>query len=100
MRGSDKADGIHPFTRQERVNRLLAAVDQIQDTFRELCFLEQLEHTRHRAWDLLGRLDDVRVAAGDGIREKPERDHDGEIERRDARPDPQWLADHKRVDPR
>ena len=42
----------------------------------------------------------TRVAAGDRVGQEPERDHAGEVERRDGRDDADRLADHQLVDAR
>ena len=55
------------------------------------------QHQRH-AGVALGRLQDEGVAAGDGGRELPHRDHGGEVERRDARDDAERLAHGVEVD--
>ena len=52
----------------------------------------------HGERDALGRLEDEGVAAGNGVGQKPERDHRGEIEGNDGGDDAERLADHHFVD--
>ena len=54
------------------------------------------EQRRRRVF--LGRLEDERVAAGDGVAEHPHRHHRREVERRDPGDDAQRLADLVHVD--
>ena len=59
---------------------------------------EQLGDEERRGRVLLRRLEDERVAAGDGVAEHPHRHHGREVERRDAGHDAQRLADLVDVD--
>ena len=83
---------------EECVNGVLATVDQIDD-FRDTGFSTSSSDTRHRQRRLLGWLQHERVTARNGIWQKPERNHPGEVERRDDGDDPDRLTDHQLVDP-
>ena len=67
-----------------RVDRLLVAVDDVEDAGRQARLEEELGEAHRHARIALGRLQDEGVAAGDRRRELPQRDHGGEVERRDA----------------
>ncbi len=85
---------------EQSVDRFLAAVHQVQDPRWEPGLVRQLYDPGRREGDLLARLEDERVAGGDGIGPEPERHHRREVERRDTRKDTQRLADVLTVDPR
>ncbi len=59
---------------------------------------EQADEQLRRPGDPFGRFEDERVPAGDRQRGHPERDHRGEVERGDARHDPDRLVAHRGVD--
>ena len=59
---------------------------------------QQFGAARRRQRDLFGRLEDERVAAGDGERVHPHRHHGGKVERRDSGADAQRLAHGTRID--
>jgi hypothetical protein len=83
---------------EDRVDRLLVAVDDLQDALGQARLDHQFgQHQRHRRV-ALGRLEDEGVAAGDGRAELPHRDHGGEVERRDAGGHAQRLAHRIHVD--
>ena len=91
-RRAHEADGADAEVIQNRLCRFLAPVHEIQDPFGEADFFHQLKEFLHRVRDLLGGLHKVGVAAGDGIRKKPEGDHSGEIERGNDGADADGLA--------
>ena len=77
---------------QDRVDRRLVAVHDVEHAVGQPGFLEQLGHADRGRRHLLGRLQDEGVAAGDRHREHPQRHHRRKIERRDARADADRLA--------
>src|ERR671922_848118 len=79
-RGTDKADGSHLRVIAESVHGIAAAINEIHDAFWQAGFLEQLERAAHRKGNALGRFQDERVAAGDGVRQEPVSDHRGKVE--------------------
>ena len=97
-RRADEADGLDVGIVEDGVDRLLVAVDDVEDAGRQAGLDQQLgQHQRH-AGVALGRLQDEGVAAGDGGRELPHRDHGREVERRDAGDDAERLAHRIDVD--
>ena len=60
--------------------------------------IQQLKCPPHGERHTFRRLQDESIAAGDCVREKPERDHRREIEWRDRCHNAKWLADHHFVD--
>ena len=99
-RGADEADGLNVGIVEQRVHRLLVAVDHIEDAGRQARFQKQFgQHQGHGGVALAG-LQDEGVAAGDGGGEFPHGDHGGEIERRDARHHAERLAQGIDVDVR
>ena len=97
-RGADKADGADKRVIEERINRGLAAVDQVDDALRKACLMDEFDEARGREWHAIAGLQHNCVAGGDGVGKEPQRDHQREIERRDDRGDPQGLANHDFVD--
>ncbi|OLE17654.1 MAG: hypothetical protein AUG88_06265 [Actinobacteria bacterium 13_1_20CM_4_68_12] len=84
---------------EDRVDRDLVAVDDVEDAVRDTGLLQQLSRVDRRRRVLLGRLEDERVAAGERRRPHPHRDHGREVERRDPRADADRLPDRIDVDP-
>ena len=60
--------------------------------------VDQVEDAGHGGRHFLAGLEDEAVAAGDGVGQEPERDHAGEVERRDGGDDAERLAQHMLVD--
>ena len=83
---------------EDGVDRLLVAVDDLQDSVGQAGLLHQFrEHQRHGRI-ALGGLEDEGVSGGDGRAELPHRDHGGEVERRDAGGHAERLAQGIHVD--
>ena len=81
-----------------RVDHPLVAVDDVEYAVRQSGFLEQFgEHDRGRRIALAG-LENEAVTAGDGNGQHPQRDHGGEVERRDACDHAQRLTERPAVD--
>ena len=97
-RGADEADRLDARIGEDRVDRLLVAVDDVEDAFRQSGLDEQLGDPHRHRWIALRRLEDEGVAAGDRGRALPQRDHGREIERRDAGDDAERLAQREQVD--
>jgi hypothetical protein len=85
---------------EQRVDGLLVAVDDVHDAVGQAGLLPQRGHRERRGRVLLARLEDDRVAAGDGDGDEPHRHHGGEVEGRDDRDDPERLPDRVDVDAR
>ena len=84
---------------EQRVDRVAAAVDEVDDAGRDLLDrVDQLDDQRRRPRVLLGGLEHEGVAAGDRVRQEPERDHRREVERGDRGDDADRLAHHLDVD--
>jgi hypothetical protein len=83
---------------EQRVDRDLVAVHDVEDAVGQAGLLPQLGDEERRRRVLLGRLEHERVAAGDRDREHPHRHHRREVERRDAGDDAERLADRVDVD--
>ena len=97
-RGAHEADGAHVGMVQQRIDSGFAADDQVHDAFGQTGLMQQLDQPPRGERHALGRLQNERVAAGDGVGQKPQRNHRREIERRDRRGDAERLADHDFVD--
>ncbi len=83
---------------EDRVDRALVAVDDVEDAGRQACLDHQFGQADRHGRITLGRLQDEGVAAGDRRGEHPHRDHGREVERRDAGADADGLADRVHVD--
>src|SRR5687768_6716765 len=83
---------------EEGVDGFARAIDEVEHAGGEAGFVDELEDLGEGDGDLLGRLDDEGVAAGDGVGEEPEGDHRGEVERADGGEDAQRGADGPLVD--
>ena len=84
----------------DRLDDLAASVDEVDDPGRQVALFEKLEHAALGQGNLLGGLDDDRVAGNYGERQEPERHHGREVERGDGRGDADRLADDLAVDVR
>ena len=76
----------------------LAALHHADDAGRQARLGEQLDQAGAGQRRLLGGLEDERVAAGDGDRHHPQRDHRREIERRNADDDAERFAHDVAID--
>ncbi len=83
---------------EERIDGDLGAVHQIHHALGNTALLQQFEGVFHGQGHALRRLYDKRVAAGDRVRQEPERNHAREIEWDDGGNHAQRLADHNLVD--
>ncbi len=90
-------DGLDVRVLQEAVDGHLVAVHDVEHAVRQPGFRQQLGDLEGGRRVLLGRLQHERVAARDGDGEHPHRHHRREVERRDARDDPERLADGRDV---
>ena len=97
-RRADEADGRDVRVLEDRVDRDLVAVDDVEHAVGDARLVEQLGEEDRRRGVLLGRLEDERVAARDGGREHPHRHHRREVERGDAGDHAERLADLVDVD--
>ena len=99
-RRADERDRVDVRVLEDRVDRDLVAVDDVEDAVRDARLLEQLGREDRRGRVLLGRLQHEGVAAGERRRPHPHGHHRREVERRDPRDDAERLADRVDVDPR
>ena len=83
---------------QDRVDRLLVAVDDVEDARRQPGLGQQFGDADAGRGVALRRLQDEGVAAGERHREHPHRHHRREVERRDAGADAERLAHRPAVD--
>ncbi len=97
-RGADETDRRDVRMFQQRIDRRLVAVDDVEDAVRQARLVQQFREAHRRRRIALGGLQHEGVAAGERHREHPHRHHDREIERRDARRDAQRLAQAEHVD--
>src|SRR5471032_3008176 len=90
--GADERHGLDVLVGTDAIDHILAAMYYVEHTGWHARFHRQFnqQHGRHRV--LLGGFEYERVAAGDGHREHPQRDHGREVERRDPGADTQWLT--------
>ena len=95
---ADKADRLDARIGEQRIDRLLVAVDHIEDAGGQARLEEQLGNPHRHRRIALGRLEDEGIAAGDRGRALPQRDHRREIERGDAGDDAERLAERIKVD--
>ena len=97
-RGADEADRLDAWVGEQRVDRFLVAVDDVEHAFRQPGLHQQLGEPHRHRWIALRRLEDEGVAAGERGRELPHRDHGREVERRDAGDDAERLAQREQID--
>ena len=99
-RRADEAQRRHVGMLEQRVDRHLVAVHDVEDAVGDPRLLQQLGREERGRRILLGRLQHEGVAARDRRRPHPHRNHRREVERRDARDHAHRLADRVHVDPR
>ena len=83
---------------QQGVDRLLVAVDDVEDAWRQAGLGQQFGDAEAGRRIALRRLQHKGVAAGERHREHPHRHHRRKIERRDAGADAERLAQRPAVD--
>ena len=83
-RGPDEAQRLHARVVQQRIDRLAAAMDDVEHAVGQPGFLQQRGQVQCRGGHLLRWLEHEAVAAGQRHRCHPQRDHHREVERRDA----------------
>ena len=97
-RRADEAHRLHVRMREQRVDRLLVAVDHVEHAVGQAGFLEQRGEDQRRRRIALRGLQDERVAADERHREHPQRHHRRKVERRDAGDHAERLAQRVGVD--
>ena len=97
---ADEGDRLDLRVLEDRVDRDLVAVHDVEDAVGNAGLLQQLGGVHRRGRILLGRLEHERVAARERGRPHPHGHHRGEVERGDAGDDAERLADRVDVDPR
>ena len=95
---ADEADRGDVAVLEDRVDRDLVPVHDVEDAVGQAGLLQQFGDVRRRGRVLLGRLEHERVPARDRRRPHPHRDHGREVERRDPRDDSERLTDRVDVD--
>ena len=83
---------------QDSIHRHLVAMHDPEYAIRQARLLQQLGHKHRGRWIPFGGLEDEAVAASQRHRNHPERHHDGEVERRYARDDPERLTHRPAID--
>ena len=79
--------------RQQGLHGLLAAVHKLGNAGRQPGLFEDLKEPGTGRGSFLAWLQDETVAAGNGVRQEPKRNHPREIERRDGRDHAERLAE-------
>ena len=97
-RRADERHGADARMREDRVDRLLVAVDDVEDAVGQARLGQQLGHPQRKRRVALGRLQDEGIAAGERDREHPHRHHRRKVERRDASADADRLPQRPAVD--
>src|SRR4029077_7456235 len=95
---SDEVEGANLGVVEQRVDCVFPAVHETDNAFGQSSLFEEFVDVAHGERDALRRLEDERVARGDGVRQIPEGDHAGEVEGHDGSGDSEGLADHHFVD--
>ncbi len=98
--GADERHCIDARVGKQRVDCGGVAMDEVERAGRKARLADQSGEQRGGERDPLGRLQDERVAADEGERRHPERDHHGEVERRDPHDHPERLPEQGRIDAR
>ena len=97
-RRADERDRRHVGMLEQRVDRDLVAVHDVEHAVGNARLVQQLREVHGRRRILLRRLEHERVPARDRRREHPHRHHRGEVERRDPADDTERLANRIHVD--
>ena len=97
-RAADEADGADLGMGQEGVHGLASAVDEVEDAGGQARLLEEFGDADGGEGDFFAGLEDEGVAADEGDRVHPERDHRRKVEGRDAHANAEGLADGVAVD--
>ena len=98
---ADEGDRVDAVVIEDRLDRLAAAVDEVDDAGREdLLLVDQLADPLGGSRIALRGLQQEGVAAGDRVGQEPERDHRREVERGDRGDHADGLADELDVDAR
>ncbi len=97
-RGTHKTDGPHLGMIKQRIDRGLAAVHQIHHALGQSDVLHQFKCPPHGERHALRRLQHESISGGDGVGQKPERNHPRKIKRNDRGDHAQRLPDHHFVD--
>ena len=95
---ADEADRLDARIGEQRIDRFLVAVDDVEHAGRQAGFDQQLGKPHRHRRIALRRLEDEGIAAGERRREFPHRNHGREIERRDAGDDAERLAHGIEID--
>ena len=83
---------------EQGVDGPFVAIDELDDTGREACGVDDLKQQLCRHGHFLAWLEDKAVARRHGIGQEPERDHAGEVEGCDGGHHAQRLTEHVLVD--
>jgi hypothetical protein len=95
---ADERDALDIVVFEKSVHRVDASVDELDDAVGEARGVEQVEEILGGQRRLLAGLEHERVARRGGVRQEPQRDHPGEVERRHGGEDAERLSDGGLVD--
>jgi len=99
-RAADEGDARDALVFEQRVHRVHAPVDELDDAVREAGLVDEFEDLLGDQRVLLTGLEDEAVPGGDSVREEPERNHPREVERRDGSEHAERPPDSRLVDVR
>ena len=99
-RGADKADGLDVRIVEQRIDRFLVAVDDVENACRKTGFHEQFGKAHRYARITFGWFQDEGISASNRRTGLPERDHGRKVEWRDASNNAERLAHGVSVDAR
>ena len=99
VRAADEADGLDVGVGEDGVDRLLVALDHLEDARGQAGLDEQLGQPQRHRRIALRRLEDERITACECRAGLPQRDHGREVERGDTGDDTERLADRIHIDP-
>lgn len=96
--GTDERNAFDPVVVDQVVDGVLATVDELDDAIREAGLVDELEEFLGDQRVLLARLENETVSGRDRVGEEPQRDHAGEVKRRNRGERAEWLPDCTLVD--
>ena len=98
IRRTDKADRADGRVVEDRIDHFLVAMHDLENPGRHACFQKEFRQTVGHARVAFRWLQNEGIADTGRNRTHPQRDHRGEIERRNACANAQWLAHRPDID--